>query len=459
MKYLIVGAGNAGRPVARFLNYKNHEVVMTDPKEFNEFDNHFQVMLKILEDEGVILDLGNKNPGIEGFDAVFYAPSIPDNAPIMQKIKESSIKVLSYEEYSKMVDDEINIDIIGISGTMGKTTTTSLVSELFKEAGYKVWTCSSLKRNLVGETIVEGIVNGEHLNSNIAIFELPHGTMGLLCNLSIKIGLMTNLFEDHLSEFDNSLEKYYERKMLLPKMSKTFIANKSCKKFEIKDVLYYELDDDDSSDFVGKMEGETLFIRYGDVSFNFPCKMKSYFIENTVAASAIGLIYGIDQKYIISTFSKSQSVESRMDDYGVINGRKVIIDTSFLLEGMKTTLKYFKDENIVLFLDHFDTLTKRNKKAVGKLCGQYANVIIASAFDEYKQEIDYKGADEILQSIENSEVLKIMADDIDEAASLAFKYSKPGDLILHMGPSISFKQDFALDKIKKGIKEGASKYP
>ena len=45
MNYLIIGAGNAGRPVARLLNYKNHQVTVTDPKELSEFKEDVQKIL------------------------------------------------------------------------------------------------------------------------------------------------------------------------------------------------------------------------------------------------------------------------------------------------------------------------------------------------------------------------------------------------------------------------------
>ena len=102
MNYLIVGAGNAGRPVARFLNFKENNVTITDPKEFEEFRYDVQIILLKMEKEGVKLDLGNKNPSLDGFEKVYKAPSLPESAPIAVKIKEEGIPVLTNEEFSKM---------------------------------------------------------------------------------------------------------------------------------------------------------------------------------------------------------------------------------------------------------------------------------------------------------------------------------------------------------------------
>ena len=87
MNYLVVGAGNASRPVARLLNYLGHKVVVTDLKDISEFKIEFQRSLIQMEQEGVVLDMQNKDPGVDGFDAVYMPPTLPDSAPISKKLK------------------------------------------------------------------------------------------------------------------------------------------------------------------------------------------------------------------------------------------------------------------------------------------------------------------------------------------------------------------------------------
>ena len=157
MNYLVVGAGNASRPVARLLNHLGHSVIVTDLKEIAEFKIEFQRSLIEMEKEGVVLDLGNKNPNLDGIEAVYVPPTLPDSAPIAKLIKKSDVEILSNEEFSKIVNDLIPVDIIGITGTMGKTTTTFITTSLFKQAGYNVWSCSSLVNNLVSEAIIDGM--------------------------------------------------------------------------------------------------------------------------------------------------------------------------------------------------------------------------------------------------------------------------------------------------------------
>ncbi len=460
MNYLIVGAGNASRPVARLLNHLGHDVIVTDLKEISEFKIEFQRSLIEMEKEGVILDLGNKNPDLNGIEAVYAPPTLPDSAPIAKLIKDSDVKILTNEEFSKIVNDLIPVDIIGITGTMGKTTTTFITTSLFKQAGYKVWSCSSLVNNLVSEAIIDGIVKGKADDCDIAIFELPHGTIGLLNSLDIKIGLITNIAEDHLSEFGGSLELYQKRKLILEKMSETFIANHSC--FDLinpqrNDALYYALDEE--VDFKGTIGDESLTIEYKDGSFTTPFYMMSYFFENSVAASAVALTYGVKESDIIDALTVFKGLPAHMEDVGDYNGRKVILDSAFLYDGMKITLDYFKDESVVLFLDHFDTLSVRDKAEVGELVSNYdIKTVIASGFNEVTQEVEMEAANELLDAITNPKINKVAVPDIETAAAETFKYSIPGDIILHMGPLIAYDRLTTVEKIMKGLDAGSKKY-
>ena len=460
MNYLVVGAGNASRPVARLLNHLGHNVTITDLKDTSEFKIEFQRSLIEMEKEGVVLDMANKNPSIDGFEAVYMPPTLPESAPIAQKIKNSTLDILTNEDFSKMVNDLIPVDIIGITGTMGKTTTTFITTSLFKQAGYKVWSCSSLVNNLVSEAIIDGIVKGKANDCDIAIFELPHGTIGLLNRLNIKIGLLTNIAEDHLSEFGGSLELYQQRKLVLESMSETFIANNSCRDIIDKvrdDAIYYALDDD--VDFRGSIGDKSLTIEYGKNEFMTPFYMMSYFFENSVGASAIAITYGVEEKDIIDALSEFKGLPAHMEDVGNYNGRKVILDSAFLYDGMKITLDYFKDESVVLFLDHFDTLSIRDKAEVGQLISNYnIKVVIASGFNEVTQEVEIEAAWEILDAITNPDIEKVAVDDIEIAACETFKYSKPGDIILHMGPLIAYDRLTTVDKIMKGLEMGSKKY-
>ena len=461
MNYLVVGAGNASRPVARLLNYLGHKVIITDLKEMSEFKPIYQTWLHKMEDEGIILDLKNPQPTLDGIEAVYMPPTLPKDAPIAKLIAESDVKILTNEEFSEMINDLVPVDIIGITGSMGKTTTTSLITSVFKAAGYDVWSCSSLANNLVSETIIDGIITGQAENCDIAVFELPHGSLGLLDRLKIKIGILSYLTKEHLNEFGGSYEKYIERKLLIQDICEIFIANNECKNetdLLRDDTIFYTMDKD--VDFKGTRADKSLTITYDGGEFTTPFKMMSYFFENAVGAAAVGIKYGLSEEDIIKGLSTFKNLSAHMEDYGDYNGRQVIVDAAFLPDGIRATLDYFEGESLVVFLDHFDTSWVRDKAEVGRVLDEYDNIkaVLASGFDESIQKVELHIAQEILDAITNENVVKIATESLEKAAELSFKYSEPGDIILHMGPLISFDRINVLNKINKGLEDGRRKY-
>ena len=169
MNYKIIGGGNAGRPVARLLNYLGHHVEVTDPKKLEDFHPDFKARLLQMEKEGVVLDLGNPEPDFTDIDYVYMAPTLPKTSYAYKKVEELNLKVITNEMVSDILNEAITLDIIGITGTMGKTTTTYITTSIFEAAGYKVWSCSSLNQNLVSEVIVDGIVNGKNEECDICV--------------------------------------------------------------------------------------------------------------------------------------------------------------------------------------------------------------------------------------------------------------------------------------------------
>ena len=81
-----------------------------------------------------------------------------------------------------------------------------------------------------------------------------------------------------------------------------------------------------------------------------------------------------------------------MEYIGDYNGREVYIDASYLIEGITAALDFLGDRSLVLLLDNFDTSTYRDKKETGKLMGKYADVMVATGFNEVYQRVDLEPA-------------------------------------------------------------------
>ena len=476
MNCIVIGAGNAGRPVARLLNYQNYNVTITDTKTFEEMHPDAQKILLKAENEGVTLDLGKPLPNLEGMEYVYTAPSLPEDSAAMKLVKKTdNIKIITDDDIGNILSEIIEGDIITITGTMGKTSTTSMIDSIFRAAGYKIWSCCSLRSNLVIESIIDDIVAEKHKNIDVAIIETPHGTAGLFMNVPLKIGYLNNIHEDHLSEFGGSMQKYAERKLYQTNISETFITSYQTYEYVNpirKDAIYFGLDKDilnikePKCDVIGHSQKNAINIKYdiningknrtGDFTSNF--SMLSYFIENSVGAATVALAYGIDENSIKKGLSEYSGIPVHMENIGEFNGRTVILDAAFVYDGLKSMVEYFKDESVVLLLDNMDTETERDKQAIGKLCGEYVNILVATAFNEVTQKVDMDSANAILEGAKGTGAKCVAVETMEDGAEACIKYSKPGDIIIHIGPVIMHNREKIVNAIYSGLEKGCKKY-
>jgi UDP-N-acetylmuramoylalanine--D-glutamate ligase len=467
MKCVVIGAGNAGRPAARILNYAGHQVQLTDQKELEEFPGSVQETLEKMKKEGVDLHLGWDDPSnIDDVDAVYISPNIPKDSKIRHYLVDNELKLLINHDIAKILESAINMDVIGVTGTLGKTSTTHIISEIFQNAGYNVWTCSSLSGNLLSEVIVEGIIKGDHLKSDIAVFELPHGTIRLLSELKLKVGLITNIYSDHLSEFEGSLEKYTKRKLMITDSSEILIANSQCKDFlKSYDNTIFFCKDNSTCDVLGSLNNGNIVIKYKlkgrEGEFETPFNLRGYYYENSIGAAAVALAYGLKEESINAGLSKFKGITGHLEYIGNYSGRDVHFDAAFVPEGIISTLEEFceeKDSNLVILIDNPDSTNPRDKFQIGQILGEYAQVIIASGYNETTKILDMDSANEVLDGAKDSKALKIAVEDMVHAGELSIKHSKPGDTILHIGPGAITNYEDLKSKMMDGINKGCKKY-
>lgn len=503
MNCIIIGAGNAGRPVARILNHIGNKVRITDDKNLEKFPEKVQETLLKMEKEGVELQLGSNTPDFNGVDSVYVSPAIPKKAPIMEeitsKIENNEIKLVSNEDVSSIINDLIDIDTIGITGTVGKTSTSHAIYEIFKNAGYKVWLCSSRMGNLLSETIIDGIVRGLPKENDIAVLEIPHGTLGIMFKVHLKVAVLTNIYIDHLDEFDNSMEKYVARKRLITCSSDVLVAGAPCRKYveDLNNTVFYCFNEPESASksinvkgsnsddtpkksetleyenskccVSGYYENGTLGLKYnlkgvpnvscdksGEIKTQF--KPIGYYLENSIGAATAALCYGLDEKSIEKGLSKFNGVPGRLEYVGDYKGRDVYIDPSHVIEGFLKTLSLFQDRKLIVLVENFDTANSRDKQKLGEVVARYANVMICSAYNETMNKLDRNAIHETFKGVKDPNILKIGVDYLKTAGELSIKYSKPGDVIIHVGPGAITSYDSTKFKMMSGIEEGCKKY-
>lgn len=464
MRCIVFGAGNAGRPVGRILNYMGHQVIITDKRHLTDFPKDVQKTLQKMEEEGVNLYLGADDlKDYNGWDAAYLSPSIPENSPIVENIFYHNLKIIDHEYISQIIQEKIGLDIIGITGTVGKTSTTNMISHILKEAGYKVWTCSTLMGNLISEIIVDEIINGKVKGKDIAILELPHGTIRILSKLHLKVGVLTNIYPEHLTEFGGSLERYSARKLLMADMCETMVVHHSLKKRvdPLRDDVIYYCQGTCTADIHGQIEKGRFKIHYnlpqrkGILETKF--KLSGYYVENAIAATTALLSYGIDVKDIEKGLSTFEGIPGRLEYIGDYCGRKIYFDAAYIPEGLEPTLELFSDNFLVVLIDNPDTALPKDKRGVGRVVGKYAKVMICSGYNETTHDLDMDAAYEVLEGAKASTALKIAVENMDDAGEKSIEKSHPGDTILHVGSGAVTNYDNVKNAMMKGIKKGCSR--
>ncbi|MGL4670209.1 MAG: Mur ligase family protein [Methanobacteriaceae archaeon] len=228
-KVLIVGAGNAGRPAANLFHYLGNDVIVSDSNIYENIPRKAKTKIDGLKDKGIVFELGFHNENLlDWADYVFISPNIPKNVDFIQKILEKSYKklsktsnennctcetgkltLISTEDIGNILNSLIKIPMVGIAGTDGKTTTTNMINYSFSE-NLDTVIFSSLQNSLVIEGLIELVVDEKTNEKDLAIFELPHGTIRMAKGLELSAAVVTNLTPDHMDEFP-SFEDYVIR--------------------------------------------------------------------------------------------------------------------------------------------------------------------------------------------------------------------------------------------------------
>ena len=196
---LVLGAGKTGIACASFLLDKANKVLLSDNQEQSFNLPGVEVEFKKHSDEFI-----NKA------DLIIISPGISPFSKIVKKINSLSIPIISEIELAKSFT---NKPIIAVTGTNGKTTTTSLITHLINNSGKKAISCGN-----IGKPFIEVINHG--LDVDFYVLEISSFQIFYSPTLSCNIAVCLNIAADHL-DWHGNLDNYIETK------KKLFLQQKS----------------------------------------------------------------------------------------------------------------------------------------------------------------------------------------------------------------------------------------
>ncbi|MEJ2615891.1 MAG: UDP-N-acetylmuramoyl-L-alanine--D-glutamate ligase, partial [Ignavibacteriaceae bacterium] len=253
----------------------------------------------------------------------------PSNAPVLVKAKEKDIQVISEIE---LAYNFCKGKIIAITGTNGKTTTTSLCGHIFKTSGVKTFIAGN-----IGTAFSE--VVPEASESDFIILEISSFQLDLIKDFRPNVGMILNITPDHLNRYENKFENYINSKLRIYKNQDNndyLILNKddetlinSLTNYASKGV-YFSLNEPqlDGCYLAGE---QVIFNIEGKVKFT--CDISEinlngeHNIANAMAAITAAKIFGLDNEKIREGLKTFQGVEHRLEFVRELNGVKFINDS------------------------------------------------------------------------------------------------------------------------------------
>lgn len=323
-KIFILGFARSGYEAAKFLIKRGNDVLINDGKEENLADKDKIEELKKL---GVKFFFGSHPDDLldSSYDYLIKNPGVPINHKYVKKAEEIGIEVINEVEmaYRLLPSD---VTLIGITGTNGKTTTTTLIYEILKSALFTAHLAGN-----IGYPLCSFL---DKLKANdVIVMETSCQQLNNLSKFKPDIAIMTNLSEGHIDFFNNSYKMY--------KDVKTKIFKNQTK----DDIAILNLEDEEVLEQTKNIKSNKLYfssknkancylkdsiIYYNNEKVIDTDKMiivGKHNIENAMAAILAVKSLNVSNEVIRKVLYSFKGVEHRLEYCGKLNGAKCYNDT------------------------------------------------------------------------------------------------------------------------------------
>ena len=339
-RIVILGAGESGAGAAVLAKKEGFDVFVSDMSKIND------KYKKMLDDHNIEWEEGHLTAEkILNASESVRSPGIRKEAPRIQKVVEKGIHIISEIEFASRYT---NSKMVCITGSNGKTTTTSLIYHIFKEAGYD----AGLAGN-IGKSLALQVAEDPH---EYYIIELSSFQLDNMYDFHANIAILLNITPDHLDRYDFCMQNYVDAKMRIIQNqteNDSFIywnddpiIKKELEKYDIKAIVFpfSELKENGS---IGYIE-EGKYIIEKPTPFNMEQEELSlsgkHNIYNSLAAGIATNIAGIKKEVIRKSLSDFPGVEHRLEKVTKVGGVQYINDSKatnvdacwYALESMKT---------------------------------------------------------------------------------------------------------------------------
>lgn len=413
-RIVVLGAAESGVGAAVLAKKKGFDVFVSDMSKIKE---RYKELLN--EHEIVWEEERHTEELILNADEVIKSPGIPDGVPIVRKIKESNIPIISEIEFAGRYT---HAKMICITGSNGKTTTTSLIYHILKKAGYNVGLAGNIGNSLALQVAEQDF--------DYYVIELSSFQLDNMYDFKADIAVLMNITPDHLDRYDFNMQNYVDSKMRIVRnqtdqdafvfWNDDPIVSEELSKYNIKARLC-PFSEFKSDSVIGYVDADEYVIE-GPMPFNMEQEELAlrgkHNLYNSLAAGITADLAGVSNEKIREGLKTFEGVEHRLEKAGRVRGVEFINDSKatnvnacwYALDSMRTPVVLIlggKDKGN----DYSEIFDLVREKCIGLVFLGVDNSKLHAAFDGFGIPI----AD-----------VKSMRDCVDEC----FRMAVPGSTVL-----------------------------
>ena len=323
---LVLGSGESGVGSALLAKSKGLSVFVSDS---SLIENNYKELL--LKNDIQFEENGHEQVNKLNVDYVIKSPGIPETAAIIKQLTNKQIQIISEIEFASKFTDAT---IIGVTGSNGKTTTTTMIYEILKSENADVDIAGNIGISFASKVAAS--------NTKNYVLELSSFQLDGIIDFNPHIAIMTNLSPDHLDRYNNSFENYINSKF-------NILKNQS-----EKDYFIYDLEDVNIVEFIKNnihkiksnllpfsttktIDSVTYLEDKNIISIinknkiimptnNFPL-IGTHNLKNAMAATTVANLLKIRKETIRKSLEHFQAVEHRLEHVLKINKVNYINDS------------------------------------------------------------------------------------------------------------------------------------
>ena len=428
-KVAIIGIGVSNLPLLEYFYDLSARVTIFDSKESNQIS--VEAMQKI-EKYGFEF-IGGKDSlsRLKGFDIIFRSPScMPDRPELVEAVENGAVLTSEIEMVLKLAPCKV----IGVTGTEGKTTTTTLINEIVKKSGRKTYLGGNM-----GKPIFTKIRNVKP--ENIIILELSSFQLSDM-DISPDISVVTNIYPDHLN-VHKSYEEYREaKKNIFKHQSENGIVvlnydneftREFAKEANGKVIFFSSKEKLDDGFIYDKADGTIKYCKDGvrrHIIKKEDIKLRGiHNYENICAAlAATSSIVDVDTQ--VKAIEEFTGVEHRLEFVRELNNVKWYNDSIGTSPASTIAGLNSFDEDIILLAGGSDK--GLDYKEVGEAIARKVRALILTGPTSEKIENATK------QALNGKSIEIYYTSNMQESVNLAKEIAKAGDVVLLSPASASF---------------------